>query len=195
LIGLFQQRQVHKKQTGCAELRVGSLRLVAITTDMLRAEQAGDYALLGELLGAKLTSEWPPIEWEPHVFRYILKQYDECPETVGWHRYVVLCDGLAASLGLGKVRTLVGAVGAHPKGGGEVEIGYSTLPAFQRRGYATAGAKTLMEWLLEREGVDAVSANTYPRIPESIKVMERCGMTYVGEGDEPGTVKYRRQRR
>jgi RimJ/RimL family protein N-acetyltransferase len=37
-------------------------------------------------------------------------------------------------------------------------------------------------------------ACTYPRLPESIKVMERCGMTYVGDGDEPGTVKYQRRR-
>jgi len=79
-------------------------------------------------------------------------------------------------------------------GEGDVEIGYSTLPAFQRRGYATGSARTLVEWLLTQDGVQSVSAQTYPRIPESIKVMERCGMSYVGEGDEVGTVRYRRMR-
>jgi len=29
---------------------------------------------------------------------------------------------------------------------------------------------------------------------ESIKVMERCGMVFAGEGDDPGTVRYRRER-
>jgi len=39
-----------------------------------------------------------------------------------------------------------------------------------------------------------VSAQTYPSLPESIKVMERCGMEFVGVGDDPGTVRYRRMR-
>jgi ribosomal-protein-alanine N-acetyltransferase len=183
LIGMFQ-----KKHLNCPDLRAGALRLVAITPEMLQAELDDDMSLLGDLLHAKMTVEWPPLEWEPHVFRFILKQYDEFPETVGWHRYVVLTEAL------GMTRTLVGAVGGFPKANGDAEIGYSTLPQFQRRGYATAGAKTLVEWLLQREGIASVSANTFPTIPESIKVMERCGMTYVGEGEEAGTVRYQRLR-
>jgi len=162
--------------------------MVAITPEMLAAETAQNMGRLGELLHAKITTEWPPVEWEPHVYALRAKQYEEHPETMGWHRYVLLCDGL------GMTKTLVGAVGAFPKGDGDVEIGYSTLPQFQRRGYATATAKTLVEWLLTREGVTSVSACTFPRLEESIKVMERCGMTYVGLGDEPGTVKYQRRR-
>ena len=171
-----------------AELKAGPLRLVAITSEMLAAEHSGDAAGLGGLLRAKLTQEWPPVDWEPHVYRIIQKQYDECPASFGWHRYVVL-DG-----GLGRSRTLVGAIGGFPRAQRDVEIGYSTLPGFQRRGYATASARTLVDWLLTQEGVESVSAQTYPRIPESIKVMERCGMSYAGEGDDPGTVRYRRMR-
>jgi [ribosomal protein S5]-alanine N-acetyltransferase len=171
-----------------AELKVGSLRLVAITTEMLTAEHNGDAVGLGSLLRAKLTQEWPPVDWEPHVYRIIQKQYDEWPGSFGWHRYVVL-DG-----GLGRSRTLVGAIGGFPKAQGDVEIGYSTLPGFQRRGFATASAQRLVEWLLTQEGVESVSAQTYPRVPESIKVMERCGMRFVGDGDDPGTVRYRRGR-
>jgi ribosomal-protein-alanine N-acetyltransferase len=150
-----------------AELKAGNLRLVAITTEMLSAEHSND--------------------WEPHVYRIIEKQYDEWPGSFGWHRYVVLEGGWGA-------RTLVGAIGGFPKAEGDVEIGYSTLPAFQRRGYATAAARTLVDWLLKLEGVQSVSAQTYPRVVESIKVMERCGMSFVGEGDDPGTVRYRRMR-
>ena len=75
-----------------------------------------------------------------------------------------------------------------------MEIGYSTLPGFQRRGYATASARTLVDRLLTQEGVRSVSAQTYPRLPESITVMERCGMSFVVEGDDVGTVRYRRMR-
>ena len=186
MISLFQ-----RKQLGCPDLRVGTLRMVTITPEMLRAELDNDMVRLGELLNARMTSEWPPTEWEPHVFRFILKQYEEYPETVGWHRYVVLTEALGMSRAS---RTLVGAVGGFPKAYGDVEIGYSTLPQFQRRGYATACARTLVEWLLQRDGIVSVSANTFPTLPESIKVMERCGMTYVGEGEEAGTVRYQRRK-
>ncbi len=171
-----------------ADLKVGSLRLVAITTEMLAAEHENDVAGLAGLLRAKLTHEWPPVDWEPYVYRIIEKQYDEWPASFGWHRYVVL-DG-----GLTRPRTLVGAIGGFPRAHGDVEIGYSTLPAFQRRGFATASAQRLVEWLLGLEGVRSVSAQAYVRVPESIKVMERCGMRFVGEGDEAGTVRYRRMR-
>jgi RimJ/RimL family protein N-acetyltransferase len=170
-----------------ADLKVGNLRLVAITPDMLAAEHGRDAAGLGGLLRAKLTEEWPPVDWEPHVYRIIQKQYDECPESFGWHRYVVLDGGWGS-------RTLVGAIGGFPRAQGDVEIGYSTLPGFQRRGFATAAAQTLVGWLLTLEGVRSVSAQTYPRTAESIKVMERCGMGFVGTGDDAGTVRYRRMR-
>jgi RimJ/RimL family protein N-acetyltransferase len=42
--------------------------------------------------------------------------------------------------------------------------------------------------------VQSVSAQAYPQVVESIKVMERCGMSFVGEGDDPGTLRYRRMR-
>lgn len=173
---------------GAPDLRIGRLRLVAITQEMLAAEQDSDGLELGRILKAKLTHEWPPVDWDPHVYRIILKQYDEWPESFGWHRYVVL-EG-----GLGRPKTLVGAIGGFPRARGDVEIGYSTLPAFQRRGYATAFATKLVEWLLTRDEVQSVSAQAYPRVTESIKVMERCGMSYVGDGDEPETVRYRRMR-
>jgi RimJ/RimL family protein N-acetyltransferase len=166
----------------------GRLRLVAITPEMLAAEPDADKRELARLLNARVTTEWPPEHWEPHVLRFILKQYEDRPDTQGWHRYVLLTRWL------GRERTLVGALGGFPKPGGDVEIGYSTLSEFQRRGYATAAARVMVEWLLGREGVRSVSAQTYPRLPESIKVMERCGMTFVGEGDDPGTVRYRRMR-
>lgn len=171
-----------------ADLRAGRLRLVAMTPEMLAAEQGADKPGLARLLNARVTPEWPPEHWEPHVLRFILKQYEERPDTRGWHRYVLLTGWLQGE------RTLVGALGGFPKLDGDVEIGYSTLPEFQRRGYATAAARAMVDWLLHVEGVRSVSAQTYPSVPESIKVMERCGLKYVGDGDEAGAVRYRRMR-
>jgi [ribosomal protein S5]-alanine N-acetyltransferase len=172
---------------GVADVKTARLRLVAITPPMMAAEQLADGSL-AKVLNARLTHEWPPEHWEPHVFEFILKQFEDKPATLGWHRYVLLPDAR------GRGRTLIGAVGGFPKPEGDVEIGYSTLPEFQRLGYATEAAGALVEWLMLREGVRSVSAQTFPRLPESIKVMERCGMTFVGDGDDEGTVRYRRMR-
>jgi len=167
------------------DLTTARLRLVAITPAMLKADEAGDGSL-AKILGAEVTTEWPPEHWEPHVYHFIEKQYEDEPRTRGWHRYVLLPKG--------RGWVLIGAVGAFPKLEGDAEIGYSTIRSYQRQGYGTEAARALVEWLLTQKNVKSVSAQTYPRLPESIKVMERCGMTYVGPGEDEGTVRYQRRR-
>jgi RimJ/RimL family protein N-acetyltransferase len=181
MIGLLRRR--------IGDLKTQRLRLVAITPAMLNADQAADGSL-GKILGAEVTPEWPPEHWEPHVYQFIAKQYEEEPRTRGWNRYVLLANGPGGATRY----TLVGAVGGFPKLEGDVEIGYSTVPSYQRKGYGTEAARALVDWLLTEKDVNSVSAQTYPRLPESIKVMERCGMTYVGPGEDEGTVRYQRRR-
>jgi RimJ/RimL family protein N-acetyltransferase len=120
------------------------------------------------------------------VYHFIEKQYEDEPRTRGWHRYVLLPKG--------RGWVLIGAVGAFPKLEGDAEIGYSTIPSYQRQGYGSEAARALVDWLLTQKDVKSVSAQTYPSLPESIKVMERCGMTYVGSGEDEGTVRYQRRR-
>jgi RimJ/RimL family protein N-acetyltransferase len=152
---------------------------------MLKADEAADGSL-AKILGAEVAADWPPEHWEPHVYHFIQKQYEDEPGTRGWHRYVLLPERLGW--------VLIGAVGAFPKLEGDAEIGYSTVPSYQRRGYGTEAARALVDWLLTQKDVKSVSAQTYPSLPESIKVMERCGMTYVGPGEDDGTLRYQRRR-
>ncbi len=172
---------------GIAALKTARLRLIAITPAMLDAERRADGSF-PRLIDAKVTAEWPPEHWEPHVLNFIQKQMEDDERTAGWNRYVLLKGGLWRG------NTLIGAVGGFAKPRGDVEIGYSTLPAYQRRGYATEAARALVEMLFADERVQSVSAQTFPRLPESIKVMERCGMCFVGDGDDEGTVRYRRSK-
>ena len=179
-------RSLFRQKAGVPELKTSRLRLVAMTPAMLEADAARDGSL-SQLLGAQLPGEWPPADWETHVIEMIFVQSAEMPSSLGWHRYALLCEGRAK-------RTLIGCVGGFPKADGVVEIGYSTLPAFQRKGFGSEAALALVEWLLRQDGVRAVTAQTFSSMPESIKVMERCGMAFVGDGDDPGTVRYRRER-
>lgn len=158
------------------------LTLVPITDTSLAQEDSG---ALPDLPEVEIT-DWPPEHWEPHVFPYIRKQYAEHPHTRGWHRYIIL-----SSTGTNPSQ-LIGTLGASPKPEGDAEIGYSILPAFQRQGFGTEAAKAFVAWLARQSGVLSISAQTYPSLPASIRVMESCGLTPAGTGDEEGAIRYRK---
>jgi [ribosomal protein S5]-alanine N-acetyltransferase len=43
-------------------------------------------------------------------------------------------------------------------------------------------------------GASEVAAETFPSLAPSLRVMQKCGMSSVGEGSEPGTVHYSKRR-
>lgn len=161
------------------------LALICLTPEMLRSEQAGE-GRLGEFIRGVVPTNWPHENWEPHVYDFLLTQLGEHPEQLGWHRYVSLicADGS---------RTLIGSVGAFSRDSNpsECEIGYGMLPQFEGHGFATEAARALIEYLRGDERIVSVIAHTFPSIPASIRVMEKCGMVFDGDGDEAGTVRYR----
>jgi ribosomal-protein-alanine N-acetyltransferase len=167
------------------EIVTSRLSLICITPEMLLSEQAGE-GRLGEMIRCVIPESWPPQEWETHVYDFMLNQFARSPEQIGWHRYM----SLASADG---TRTLVGSLGAFskPESPAECEIGYGVLPQFQRRGFATEGARALIEYLRGDERIVSVIAHTFPSIPESVRVMERCGMRFDGDGEEAGTIRYR----
>ena len=120
----------------------------------------------------------------------MLFRSNEHPDQIGWCRYVAFLhpDGS---------RTLIGTVGGFAKvtAPTEAEFGYSILPPFEGRGLATEAAKTIIDFLRRDERITSVIAHTFPSIPSSIRVMEKCGLTYDGEGEEAGTIRYRMQLR
>jgi ribosomal-protein-alanine N-acetyltransferase len=168
-----------------SELKTARLLLVPITPALLEAEHSS-HAMLAAQLAATVPAAWPPADWDFALRAAIHAQITTAPDTLGWHRYsLFLHNG---------ERTLIGCIGAFPKHEGAAELGYSTLSTFQRRGFATEAASAFLPWLLQQPGVRRITAQSYLDRPESIKVMQRSGMIYTGEGDEPGTARYLRER-
>ncbi len=169
----------------CDDIITPRLALITVTPETIRSEQAGDNRL-GELTGCTIPANWPPSDWEPHVYDFILAQFEQHPDQIGWCRYVAFPhpDGS---------RTLIGTVGAFTKAAtpNEAEFGYGILPPFEGRGLATEAAKALVEFLRRDERITSIIAHTFPSLPGSIRVMEKCGLTYDGEGEEAGTIRYR----
>ena len=152
------------------------LALIAITPGSVEAEAAG----MGELakaVRARVPETWPPENWEPHVLGFLRDRFASDPSDVGWHRYIALRED-------GGTRTLIGTVGGfrRAENPGECEIGYSVLAEYRGRGYATEAAQAFVRWALSHASIVDIVAQTFPSLPGSIRVMEKCGMMFVGAG-------------
>jgi ribosomal-protein-alanine N-acetyltransferase len=180
-----------------ADIRTPRLDLIAITLPLLQCEMEGglDFAArFRALAGAEIPPEWPPKDWEPHVLEFVLRQLTAQPETLGWTRFVALRNSETGG------RTLIGTVGAIPPGTemahsapGEIEVGYGILPAFQRRGFATEALAGMMDWVRARAEVSAFVAQTFPHLYPSIRVLEKSGFEFAGDGFEEGTIQFRKR--
>jgi RimJ/RimL family protein N-acetyltransferase len=167
------------------DLRTPRLALIAITPAMLASEKSADQKL-GALIGCAIPLNWPPVDWEPHVLDTLLKQYERHPEQISWHRYVAL-------LNQGGTRSLIGMTGAfwRETSPAECEIGYSILPPHERKGLATEAAQALIQLIRKNPLIKSVIAHTFPELTGSIRVMEKCGLVFDGEGEEERTIRYR----
>jgi [ribosomal protein S5]-alanine N-acetyltransferase len=72
-----------------------------------------------------------------------------------------------------------------PSKGGSVEIAYFTFPEFEKNGYATAMASTLVDIASKSEAVRRIIAHTLPETNASTRILQRIGMTFIGEVMDP----------
>ncbi len=168
-----------------APIETSRLHLVAGTVDLLTAELAGR-AALARALAADVSEEWPPQFYDNEAVRYSLRQLEAEPALGGWGLYYFLWrasgDELPIAVGAG------GFTGA-PKDGA-VELGYSIVPAHQRRGFASEAVRGMSAYAFADPKVERVLAHTLPELVASIGVLEKCGFTPTGPGEEAGTIGF-----
>ena len=145
---------------------------------------------LGLALRARLPDDWPPRiddegEEARQGFAYVRDLLRKDPALEGWWGWFVLLQDL-----------LIGAVS--PKGPpdpkGMVEVSYGIVASQQGRGYATEATLGLIGWVERDPRTRTIVAETFPRLGASVAVMKKCGMAFLGEGSEPGTIRYGRPR-
>jgi RimJ/RimL family protein N-acetyltransferase len=74
--------------------------------------------------------------------------------------------------------TVIGATGLQHLGDGyDIEVGYRFLREHWGRGYATEAARAAIRFGFDELGLDRIVAVT---LPTTRRVMEKCGLTYVG---------------
>lgn len=158
------------------------LNLIATTADLLNMDVVGSEQL-AEALGVVAPDAWPPDLYGPAAMRYALEQLGD-PTEQSWSFWYLTTQGNPAEL--------VGICGfkGRPDASGSVEIGYSVLDHFQRQGFATEAVASLVGWAFTHHNVNEVSAETFPYLTQSIRVLEKNGFALMGAGSEAGVVRY-----
>jgi ribosomal-protein-alanine N-acetyltransferase len=161
------------------------LELVAATVELAQAE-INDLASFVQLLDTPGPNSWPPPLNDEHSQQYFLASLQKAEASdAGWNLWFCIRR---------EPRELIGNVGF--KGGpkdGLVEIGYSMLEMHQRYGYATEAVRGLLSWAFQKPEVQRVVADTLPRLTPSIRVLEKSGFAFVGDGpveDGMRTIRY-----
>ncbi|HTD29047.1 MAG TPA: GNAT family protein [Xanthomonadaceae bacterium] len=160
-------------------IETSRLKLIPATVAHARAEN-GDRAEFARLLQATVPDNWPP-ESTADALPLFLEWLEAAPDSVGWFGWYAL----ARVEGEDKP-TLVGGGGfLGPPQDGQVGIGYSVLPQFQGKGYATEIAGALVQWA-RQQAVLRIVAETEWANPASVRVLTRLGFAETGPGSEPG---------
>lgn len=159
------------------------LTLISATAALVQAE-IGPQDLLSQALGIKVPENWPP-ELLVDALPFFLEQLKQDPTLVGWLSWYWVLRREATEEAL-----LIGSGGftGKPQPDGTIEIGYSILPQYQGRGYATEAVAGLLAWVFSYSEVTRAIAETSLENRASIRVLAKLGFDYTGQGSEAGTV-------
>jgi RimJ/RimL family protein N-acetyltransferase len=129
--------------------------------------------------------DWPPEHHDDETLMFFRDQLSRPGADGWWLHYAVAIEE--------PTPTLIGSVGYKgPPSEGCVEIGYSVLPAWQRRGLATEASRALIEAAWD-SGAHTVIAHTYEHLTPSIRVLQKLGFRHAPAG-EPGLLEFRLDR-
>lgn len=158
------------------------LRLITATEALLRASLMGRDALAAGI-GCTVPLSWPPEHYDVAAVNFTLDWLRKYPADAQWGFY---CIELPADDG--RAGTLVGAGGfkGRPDFDGIVEIGYSVLPDFQRRGYALEAVKSWIDFAFRHPKVQMICAHTLASAAPSIAVLRKAGFQLTGRGHDSG---------
>ncbi len=160
------------------------LTLMPATVDLARAE-LDDRGLFARMLGAVVPDDWPPAS-AADALPLFLKWLEAAPTQSGWFGWYALARPDHA----GPAVLVAGGGFFGPPAGGAVQLGYSVLPDFQRRGYATEMATGLVRWAFAQPGVEVVEAETEWANPASVRVLEKLGFVASGPASDSGGSRY-----
>lgn len=155
------------------------LELLPITLPMVEAVLEGRRDEAESLAGVRFPDEWPGRALVERAFACPLARLRDDPASYVWGGRLLVARGSATADG---ERVVVGSVvlDGKPDPSGTVEIGYGIDGRSQGKGYATEGARAVVEWALDQANVARVTAATLSWHVASRRVIEKIGMHEAG---------------
>lgn len=131
-------------------------------------------AWLAAQLGVSIPDSYPV---EADAVPWFCQLLKDDPSLVGWLHFMIIHVADHTLIGDGGFK-------GKPDQTGLVEIGYSIVPEYRRRGYATQVAQSLIDYAFAHPEVSATAARTGVKNIGSMKVLKRSGMKVVGEMED-----------
>lgn len=161
------------------------VELISSSATHIRIELETPQLLAGKL-NATVSSNWPSGEYDRDAMEFFLSCFEKGGDGAqGWYGwYAINIDPVSGK------RSLVGSGGyfGPPDCNGVVEIGYSVLPEWQRRGYATEIVNALVSHAYSFENTKSIIAHTSPENEASKKVLISNGFREVGVSE--GNIRF-----
>lgn len=150
------------------------LTLIPFTLEMAEAT-LNDRDRLPQLLGVHVPGNWPQPDYA-EIMPMIVEGRRKDPSSAEWIRLIAHTAG----------RTVIGDIGfiKPPDAAGSVGFGYSIVPEYRGKGYATEAARAMIEWAFEQPGVKRVFAECLNDNYASIRVLEKVGMRQIEPEDD-----------
>ena len=150
---------------GTAELHTEHLVLRRYRPD--DAEQLYEY--LGRDPEMHKYSGWNPYA-TPEMAQMTVQRFIESYEDEHSYSWVMDANG---------DDVVAGTIGAYDYEDGQIEVGFSVVRGWQRRGFATEALRKVLVYLTENEGISCVTAWCAAENTGSRKAMENAGMQHV----------------
>ncbi|AKB81319.1 acetyltransferase, GNAT family [Methanosarcina barkeri 3] len=158
------------------------LYLLPATSELYLLE-LHDRQAFASALNAHVPEEWPPDQITPEVIEDFIGRIQARNRKL-WSFYWFLSQESPEQ------PVLIGSGGFLAHEDGTLEIGYSLLDAYQGRGYATEAVQSMTQWAFSSLKSNSIVAYTYPHLKASVRVLEKNGFIFKGEGPEKGTIAY-----
>ncbi|HMJ90854.1 MAG TPA: GNAT family N-acetyltransferase [Candidatus Acidoferrum sp.] len=162
-----------------SRLELVQVTLPIVEADLHRRDE------LPALLDAEIAEGWPPPLMDVAAMERHKQAHIDDPALGPWSSWYWITL---------EPRVLIGLSGfkSRPQNG-SVEIGYSLMPAYHGKGYATEAVNAQVKWAFEND-VARVVAETLPELIASQRVLLKCGFKQTAPASEPGVLRFERCR-
>lgn len=155
-------------------IKTGRLNLIPCELEHFEVFERNENEL-AEMLGVELADGWLVF---PEVVSYSLEFLKNNSDAANWRMYFFVHAADEKLVGNGGFK-------GKPDDAGMVEIGYAVAPAYRGNGLATEAAQGLIDYAFSNPQVQVVRAHTLAEENESVRVLQKVGMEFVREFNDP----------